>query len=215
VWGGAGAIVLPINDNAGIAEELLPMLQAYDPDHIAVHAMTVADVALEDPTAIDRDIDMYEFSEDRDVIRALLFKRPIYGGTWDVLAAQADGWCSPFKGLRQETKTFDQTEIGILHRHDEPRAPAFPRFVMIRPIQSARPRSGEHCFCASQGPPGRQQRSKHLSQDQRTPALRHPRALTSTPAISTPTIQGCLVGRWAAQVSVPTPWWTVNRPPGS
>jgi hypothetical protein len=37
-----------------------------------------------------------------------------------------------------------------------PRAPAFPRFVMIRPIQSARPRSGEHCFCASQGPPGRQ-----------------------------------------------------------
>jgi hypothetical protein len=23
---------------------------------------------------------------------------------------------------------------------------------MIRPVQSARPRSGEHCFCAGQGP---------------------------------------------------------------
>ena len=32
-----------------------------------------------------------------------------------------------------------------------PRAPAFSRFVMIRPIHSARPRSSEHCFCAGQG----------------------------------------------------------------
>jgi len=32
------------------------------------------------------------------------------------------------------------------------RAPAFSRFVMIRPIHSARPRSGEHCFCAGQTP---------------------------------------------------------------
>ena len=34
------------------------------------------------------------------------------------------------------------------------RAPAFSRFVMIRPVQSARPRSGEHCFCAGQGAAG-------------------------------------------------------------
>jgi len=34
------------------------------------------------------------------------------------------------------------------------RAPAFSRFVMIRPIHSARPRSSEHCFCAGQGAAG-------------------------------------------------------------
>jgi hypothetical protein len=31
--------------------------------------------------------------------------------------------------------------------------PAFSRFVMIRPVQTTRPRSGEHCcFCNGQGP---------------------------------------------------------------
>src|SRR6266508_2909670 len=32
-----------------------------------------------------------------------------------------------------------------------PRAPAFSRFVMIRPVQTMQPRSGEHCFCTGQG----------------------------------------------------------------
>jgi hypothetical protein len=34
------------------------------------------------------------------------------------------------------------------------RAPAFSRFVMIRPVRSAGPRSSEHGFCAGQGGAG-------------------------------------------------------------
>jgi hypothetical protein len=33
----------------------------------------------------------------------------------------------------------------------DPRAPAFSRFVMIGPVQTTRPRSGEPCFCNGQG----------------------------------------------------------------
>jgi uncharacterized Rossmann fold enzyme len=49
------------------------------------------------------------------------------------------------------------------------RAPAFSRFVMIRPVQSTRPRIGEQCFCTGQGPQGRQQRSGHRPHSERTP----------------------------------------------
>jgi hypothetical protein len=53
-----------------------------------------------------------------------------------------------------------------------PRAPAFSRFVMIRPVQTTRPRSGEHCcFCNGQGPQGRPQRSGHRPDNERTPGL--------------------------------------------
>jgi pimeloyl-ACP methyl ester carboxylesterase len=49
------------------------------------------------------------------------------------------------------------------------RAPAFSRFVMIRPVQTTRPR-GEHCcFCNGQGPQGRPQRSGHRPDNERTP----------------------------------------------
>ena len=49
------------------------------------------------------------------------------------------------------------------------RAPAFSRFVMIRPIQSTRRGSGAHCLGAGQGPPGRRQRSGHMTHNERTP----------------------------------------------
>ena len=41
---------------------------------------------------------------------------------------------------------------------------------MIRPVQTTRPRSGEHCcFCNGQGPQGRPQRSGHRPDNGRTP----------------------------------------------
>jgi hypothetical protein len=49
---------------------------------------------------------------------------------------------------------FEQLNADGTRLKGDCRAPAFPRFVMIRPIQSTRPRSGEHCFCASQGAAG-------------------------------------------------------------
>jgi putative transposase len=40
----------------------------------------------------------------------------------------------------------------LVEIRDAPRAPASSRFVMIRPVQTTRPRSGEHCcFCNRQG----------------------------------------------------------------
>jgi hypothetical protein len=55
------------------------------------------------------------------------------------------------------------------------RAPAFSRFVMIRPVQTRRPRSGEHWFCDGQGPQGRPQRSGHRPHNERTPGPWGPR----------------------------------------
>ena len=53
------------------------------------------------------------------------------------------------------------------------RAPAFSRFVMIGPVQTTRPRSGEHgCFCNGQGPQGRPQRSGHRPNNEKTPRPR-------------------------------------------
>ena len=49
------------------------------------------------------------------------------------------------------------------------RASAFSRFVMIRPVQTTQPRSGEHCFCTGWGPQGRPQRSGHRPHNERTP----------------------------------------------
>jgi hypothetical protein len=122
VWGGMGAIVVRLNDNGAIAEELSPMLRAYDPDHVAVHALTVADLAVEQPGIADRLVDQYALSgEARDETWARIStEQLIPDGPWDALAAQVDGWCSPSKGLRQEARAFDQTEVGSLHRDDKP-----------------------------------------------------------------------------------------------
>jgi hypothetical protein len=122
IWGGVGAIVMPLNDDGAIAEELSPMLRAYDPDHVAVHALKMADLAIEQPAIVDRLVDQFALpGEARDETWARLSKEPLlHEETWDALAVQVDGWCSPFKGLRQEARAFDLTEVGSLHRDDQP-----------------------------------------------------------------------------------------------
>src|SRR6266545_6030925 len=101
VWGGAGAIVAPLNGSRAIAEQLLPMVRAYDPDHVAIDALTLADVLAEQPGFDDHMLDEQGFPDETPE---------------DTLAAQVDSWCSPFKGLRQEARTFDEREVGILRR---------------------------------------------------------------------------------------------------
>jgi hypothetical protein len=67
---------------------------------------------------------------------------------------------------------FSETDeqMGATSVRRGPRAPAFSRFVMIRPVQTTRPRSGEHCcFCNGQGPQGRPHRSGHRPDNERTP----------------------------------------------
>jgi len=121
VWGGAGAVVMPVSDGGAAAQNLLPLLRAYDPDHVAMHAMTVADLAVEDPDIVDRLVKKFAYpGESRDETWTRVSKEPVGDGAWDALADQIDGWCSPFRGLRQEVRSFEQAEVSVLHREDQP-----------------------------------------------------------------------------------------------
>jgi hypothetical protein len=61
VWGGAGATLLPLDDHGAIPQCLLPLLRTYDPDGVAVNAMTVADIAVADPGIVDRLVERFGF----------------------------------------------------------------------------------------------------------------------------------------------------------
>jgi hypothetical protein len=122
VWGGAGDIVAPLNGSRAIAEQLLPMVRAYDPDHVAIDALTLADVLAEQPGFDDHMLDEQGFPDETpEDIRARLADQLVpEEEPGDTLAAQVDSWCSPFKGLRQEARTFDEREVGILRRKGGP-----------------------------------------------------------------------------------------------
>jgi hypothetical protein len=119
-WGGAGAVIVPLDDHGTIADPLLPMLRVCDPDHVVVHALTIADLAVEQPDIVDRLVEKAGLQgEAPEETWARLSREQLhFAGSWDALAAQVDGWCCPFKGLQQEARTFDQMEVGILQRDD-------------------------------------------------------------------------------------------------
>ena len=117
VWGGAGAAVLPVNDHGALPEALLPLLRAYDPDHVAVHETLVADLAVVEPGVADRLVKRAGLEgETADATWARLANEPVHDGPWELIAKQTDEWCSPFKGFRQEARSFDWAEVGLLHR---------------------------------------------------------------------------------------------------
>ncbi len=121
VWGGAGATVLPLDDHGAIPQCLLPLLRTFDPDGVAVHARTVADLAVADPGVVDRLVEQFGFEgETRDATWARIASEPVQDEPWDVAAEQVDGWCSPFKGLRQEASAFERAEVDVLHRDGRP-----------------------------------------------------------------------------------------------
>lgn len=121
VWGGAGATVLPLDDHGAIPQCLLPLLRAYDPDGVAVLVMPVADLAVGDPAVVDRLVERFSLEgETRDATWARIADEPVYDGPLEVTAEQVDGWCSPFNGLRQETRAFGGAEVDRLRRDGRP-----------------------------------------------------------------------------------------------
>ncbi len=136
VWGGAGAAVLPINDDGALPEALLPLLRAYDPDHVAVYEMIVADLAVMEPDAHDRLVKRARLEgETVDATRARVANEPIEDGPWELIANQIDGWCSPFKGLQQDARSYDRAQVDVLCRSGQPGVslsllPAFPDDVV-------------------------------------------------------------------------------------
>ena len=121
IWGGAGATILPLDDRGAIPRCLLPLLRAYDPDVVAVHAMTVGDLAVADPSVVDRLVERYGLEgETRDATWARIVDEPVRDRPSDVTAEQIDGWCSPFKGLQQQATAFNRTQLSFLHRAGQP-----------------------------------------------------------------------------------------------
>jgi hypothetical protein len=121
IWGGAGATILPIDDHGAIPRCLLPLLRAYDPDRVAVHAMTVGDLAVADPRVVDRLVERYGLEgETPDATWARIADEPIRDRPSELAAEQIDGWCSPFKGLQQDASAFNRTQFNFLHRDGQP-----------------------------------------------------------------------------------------------
>jgi hypothetical protein len=121
IWGGAGATILPLDDRGAIPRCLLPLLRAYDPDVVAVHAMTVADLAVADPRVVDRLVERFGLEgETRDATWARIADEPIRDRPSELAAEQIDGWCSPFKGLQQDATAFNRTQLNFLHRDGQP-----------------------------------------------------------------------------------------------
>jgi hypothetical protein len=91
-------------------------------------------------------------------------RRPCPPG-WD--AGVGSAW-SALLGSHRVGLSGSPSEPNLRPSTGQARAPAFSRFVMIRPVQTMRPRSGIRCFCTGQGPPGRPQRSGHRPHNERT-----------------------------------------------
>ncbi|MGW3291392.1 hypothetical protein ACWDR3_42870 [Streptomyces sp. NPDC001002] len=135
VWGGSGAVVLPVpgmSPQAKTADALLPLLRPYDPDHVAVLLPTLADVAHMDPTVVNRVLTQFAVpGEDSDVTWRRVSSLSLQPLGWEGVADQVDSWCSPFKGVHRDQQRFKARNIiSLEHSHDSRRSlatvPALP-----------------------------------------------------------------------------------------
>lgn len=123
VWGGSGAVILPVpgeTEQATTHSDLLPSLRNYDPDHVAALVPTLADAAHMDPTVRDRMVAQYASpGESSDATWNRLSSLSLQMPRWEGLAGQLDGWCSPFKGVRQNKQRFEAHDVRNLgQEHD-------------------------------------------------------------------------------------------------
>jgi hypothetical protein len=125
VWGGSGAVILPVSgetEDATAHSGLLPLLRNYDPDHVAGLLPTVADAAHMNPTVRDRMVAQYATpDEGSDRTWHRLSSLPLQMPRWEGLAGQLDGWCSPFKGVRQNKQHFEAHDVRNLGQTHESR----------------------------------------------------------------------------------------------
>ncbi|MFD5862803.1 hypothetical protein [Streptomyces chartreusis] len=115
MWGGSGAVVLPVpglSERAEVAAALLPLLRLYDPDHVAGLVPTLADAAHMDRSVIDRVAAQHALpGEDSGATWQRLSCQTLRTPGWEGLADQVDGWCSPFKGVRPDQQQFKAHDI--------------------------------------------------------------------------------------------------------
>ncbi|SHH33103.1 hypothetical protein [Streptomyces sp. 3214.6] len=115
VWGGAGAVLLPVAEASGqvqAADALLPLLRLYDPDHVAGLLPTLADAAHMDPSVISRMVTRYALPDEApDAAWRRLSSQSLPTPGWEGLASQVDAWCSPFKGVGQGQQRFTAQSV--------------------------------------------------------------------------------------------------------
>jgi len=135
VWGGVGAVVLPV-DSAGIARaDLFRMVRTYDPDIIAAHTPIMEDLAQGDPSVIQRMVQRLKIDDESDEEAwDRISVEPHDDESWEALAGQVDEWCSPLKGLHQDVRSFPADEIYPFPRHGE----ADREFAIIPPLPDER-----------------------------------------------------------------------------
>ncbi|AZM56348.1 hypothetical protein DMA15_30265 [Streptomyces sp. WAC 01529] len=123
VWGGSGAVILPVSGDTQQATthiSLLPSLRNYDPDHVAGLVPSLEDAAQMDPTVRGRLVAQYATpDEGSDTTWNRLSSLSLRMPRWEGLADQLDGWCSPFKGIRQSKQRFEAHDVRNLgQEHD-------------------------------------------------------------------------------------------------
>ncbi|MER7457652.1 hypothetical protein [Micromonospora sp. NPDC126480] len=123
VWGGAGDILIPLSGDPGVAEPgLLPFLRRFDPDDVGGHLRTVGDLQGDSAAKAEmiarcgHDGESPETTWDR-----LRLERLTHEGDWEAFAGQVDAWCSPYRGLRQETAEFRANNLDWPDRHGQSR----------------------------------------------------------------------------------------------
>ncbi|MEV0182898.1 hypothetical protein AB0I54_26885 [Streptomyces sp. NPDC050625] len=123
VWGGSGAVILPVSgetEQATTHSGLLPSLRNYDPDHVAGLVPSLEDAARMDPTVRGRMVAQYAIpDESGDTTWNRLSSLSLPMPRWEGLAGQLDSWCSPFKGVRQNKQRFEAHDVRNLgQEHD-------------------------------------------------------------------------------------------------
>jgi hypothetical protein len=117
IWGANGAVLVPADDDGATLPALVAFMRPYDPDHVAGHVPTLADLAHADPTFAKRAVQEFASpGEDQDTTWRRLRTEPAGDPDWARLAQQIDAYCSPFKGSDPATRKFEAHKILWLDR---------------------------------------------------------------------------------------------------
>jgi hypothetical protein len=117
IWGGAGAVLLPLNaDGELLNEDLLPFLRLYDPDYIARFGPTVGEFEqvvpdITETIARRHGMDLPLANPTLQMIRQEKMHVTISAG----LMNQLDEWCAPFIHIpsnQQHLREHDIIELG-------------------------------------------------------------------------------------------------------
>jgi hypothetical protein len=109
VWGGAGAVVFPAEQAVTGNSDLLGLVRVYDPDIIAGHVPLVEDRNHSDGTAAGPGNG--NSGPNDTALRRHVLNQTIEADPWDDVAELADAWCSPFKGVHQDARSFAGYEV--------------------------------------------------------------------------------------------------------